>query len=309
MNKDMEINNDKKLGRGLSALLGDSNKTRDSSKANVASNNNDNSVQLISVGNLIAGVYQPRKSFDQNQLLELSNSIRENGIIQPIIVRKADERGTFEIIAGERRFKAAKMAGLNQVPVIVKDIDNTQALEFAIIENVQRADLSPIEEAHGYKQLISEFDYTQDQVAKKIGCSRSHIANILRLLSLPKEVQDLLDQGKISFGHAKVIMNSDNAVEIARQIVENNWTVRDVETMFKNDELEVEIKSSVVKKISPAAKSKKIKSQSIKNIELKLKKLFAENLVKAEYSQQKHKGKITIFFKDLKEIEELVDSL
>ncbi len=305
----MEINNDKKLGRGLSALLGDSNKTRDSSKANVASNNNDNSVQLISVGNLIAGVYQPRKSFDQNQLLELSNSIRENGIIQPIIVRKADERGTFEIIAGERRFKAAKMAGLNQVPVIVKDIDNTQALEFAIIENVQRADLSPIEEAHGYKQLISEFDYTQDQVAKKIGCSRSHIANILRLLSLPKEVQDLLDQGKISFGHAKVIMNSDNAVEIARQIVENNWTVRDVETMFKNDELEVEIKSSVVKKISPAAKSKKIKSQSIKNIELKLKKLFAENLVKAEYSQQKHKGKITIFFKDLKEIEELVDSL
>ncbi len=304
----MEINNDKKLGRGLSALLGE-NKTKDSSRVNIPINSHDESVQLISVNNLIAGVYQPRKYFDQNQLLELSNSIRENGIIQPIIVRRADGRGTFEIVAGERRFKAAKMAGLNQVPVIIKDIENTQALEFAIIENVQRTDLSPIEEAQGYKQLIREFDYTQEQVAKKIGCSRSHIANILRLLSLPKEVQELLDQGKITFGHAKVIMNSENAVEIARQIVENNWTVRDIETMFKNDELEVEIKSSVIKKINPTTKNKKNQSQTVKNVELKLKQLFAENLVKAEYNQQKHKGKITIFFKDLKEIEELVDSL
>ena len=304
----MEINNDKKLGRGLSALLGE-NKTKDSSRVNIPINSHDESVQLISVNNLIAGVYQPRKYFDQNQLLELSNSIRENGIIQPIIVRRADGRGTFEIVAGERRFKAAKMAGLNQVPVIIKDIENTQALEFAIIENVQRTDLSPIEEAQGYKQLIREFDYTQEQVSKKIGCSRSHIANILRLLSLPKEVQELLDQGKITFGHAKVIMNSENAVEIARQIVENNWTVRDIETMFKNDELEVEIKSSVIKKINPTTKNKKNQSQTVKNVELKLKQLFAENLVKAEYNQQKHKGKITIFFKDLKEIEELVDSL
>ena len=304
----MEINNDKKLGRGLSALLGE-NKTKDSSRVNIPINNRDESVQLISVTNLIAGVYQPRKYFDQNQLLELSNSIRENGIIQPIIVRRADGRGTFEIVAGERRFKAAKMAGLNQVPVIIKDIENTQALEFAIIENVQRTDLSPIEEAQGYKQLIREFDYTQEQVAKKIGCSRSHIANILRLLSLPKEVQELLDQGKITFGHAKVIMNSENAVEIAKQIVENNWTVRDIETMFKNDELEVEIKSSIIKKINPTAKNKKNQSQTVKNVELKLKQLFAGNLVKAEYNQQKHKGKITIFFKDLKEIEELVDSL
>ena len=153
----MEINNDKKLGRGLSALLGE-NKTKDSSRVNIPINSHDESVQLISVNNLIAGVYQPRKYFDQNQLLELSNSIRENGIIQPIIVRRADGRGTFEIVAGERRFKAAKMAGLNQVPVIIKDIENTQALEFAIIENVQRTDLSPIEEAQGYKQLIREFD-------------------------------------------------------------------------------------------------------------------------------------------------------
>ncbi len=303
----MEINNDKKLGRGLSALLGDTSKTKDI--RSTATNNDNDSVQTISVNNIIAGVYQPRKSFDQDQLLELSNSIRENGIIQPIIVRKADERGTFEIVAGERRFKAAKMAGLNKVPVIVKDIDNTQALEFAIIENVQRADLSPIEEAHGYKQLMTEFDYTQEQVAKKIACSRSHIANILRLLSLPIEVQHLLDQGKISFGHAKVIMNSENVLELAKQIVENNWTVRDIETMFRNDRLEVEIKSGVIKKTNSAPKNKKPQNQSIKNIELKLKTLFPEYLVRVEHDKQKNKGKIMITFKDLKEIESLVDSL
>jgi len=303
----MEINNDKKLGRGLSALLGDASKTKDIRSA--ATNNDNDFVQILSVNNIIAGVYQPRKSFDQDQLLELSNSIRENGIIQPIIVRKADERGTFEIVAGERRFKAAKMAGLNKVPVIVKDIDNTQALEFAIIENVQRADLSPIEEAHGYKQLMTEFDYTQEQVAKKIACSRSHIANILRLLSLPTEVQHLLDQGKISFGHAKVIMNSENVLELAKQIVENNWTVRDIETMFRNDKLELEVRSDIIKKTNSSPKNKKPQNQSIKNIELKLKRLFPESLVRAEHDNQKNKGKITITFKDLKEIESLVDSL
>jgi ParB family chromosome partitioning protein len=303
----MEINNDKKLGRGLSALLGDASKTN----STTASPNNidGDSVKLLSINNIIAGVYQPRKSFDQEQLSELSNSIRENGIIQPIIVRKADDRGTFEIIAGERRFKAAKMAGLNKVPTIIKDIDNIQALEFAIIENVQRADLSSIEEAHGYKQLMTEFDYTQQQVAKKIGCSRSHIANVLRLLSLPTEVQHLLDQGKLSFGHAKVIMNSENVLELAKQIVENNWTVRDIETMFKNEKLEVEIKSGGVRKISSAPKNKKPQTQSVKNIELKLKTLFPESLVRAEHDKQKKKGKITIFFKDLKEVEELIDSL
>ena len=299
------MNHDKKLGRGLSALLGEANKAKDTN----ANNSDNGSVQLLSTNKIIAGIYQPRKSFDQNQLLELSNSIRENGIIQPIIVRKADDRGTFEIVAGERRFKAAKMAGLDQVPVIIKDIDNHQALEFAIIENVQRADLLPMEEARGYKQLMNEFDYTQEQVAKKIGCSRSHIANILRLLSLPIEVQELLDQGKITFGHAKIIMNSENAVEIARQIVANNWTVRDVETMFKNDGLEARTKSATIKKIKPTSKNKKDKNQSVKNIESKLKQLFSEKLVKAEYNHQKKKGKITIFFNDLKEMEELVDSL
>ncbi|MFT6076844.1 MAG: ParB family chromosome partitioning protein [Myxococcota bacterium] len=298
----MKMNHDKKLGRGLSALLGESNSQRE---ARADSLNKNNSAQSISINNLIAGVYQPRKNFDQNNLTELSNSIRENGIIQPIIVRKA-EGVTFEIIAGERRFKAAKMAGLIQVPVVIKDIDNTQALEFAIIENVQREDLSPIEEANGYKQLINEFEYTQDQVAKKIGYSRSHIANILRLLSLPKEVQKLLDDKKISFGHAKAIMNLENVVDIANQIVENNWSVRDVETIFNNNQSPVKAKSN--KSAATEIKSTSTKSQPVKDVESKFKKLFPERIIKAEYNQQKGKGKITIFFKDLKEIEELVDS-
>jgi len=299
----MEINNDKKLGRGLSALLGESSRSKDVNKVH----DHNDSAQLVPVNNIIAGVYQPRKFFDQNQLLELSNSIRENGIIQPIIVRKADERGTFEIIAGERRFKAAKIAGLNQVPIIIKDIDNAQALEFAIIENVQRTDLSPIEEAQGYKQLISEFDYTQEQVAKKIGCSRSHIANILRLLSLPKEVQDLLGHGKISFGHVKAIMNSQNVTEIARKIVENHWTVRDVEAMFQNELPKTKATAAIVKNKKSFTKNNK--DFPTRNIELKLQHLFSENLVKAEYNPQKGGGKITVFFKDLKSFEDLVESL
>ncbi|MFT5703493.1 MAG: ParB family chromosome partitioning protein [Rickettsiales bacterium] len=299
----MKMNHDKKLGRGLSVLLGESNSQREMNKNETATNN---IVRSISVNNIVAGLYQPRKHFDQTHLAELSNSIRENGIIQPIIVRKATEQGTFEIIAGERRFKATKMAGLTQIPVIIKDIDNIQALEFAIIENVQRKDLSPIEEAGGYKQLMTEFEYTQDQVSKKIGCSRSHIANILRLLSLPKEVQEMLDNGKISFGHAKAIMNLENITEIAHQIVENNWSVRDVETMFKIPRIQPEAKTNSSKKVS--ASSKEGKTQPVKKIDEKLKRLFPENIVKSEYNSQKGKGKITIFFNNLKEIEELVDS-
>ena len=304
----MEINNEKKLGRGLSALLGESSRINNSIKTNDGSD----AVQMISVDKITAGMYQPRKSFDQHQLAELSHSIQQNGIIQPIIVRKIDGQNNFEIIAGERRFRAAKMAGMSLVPVIIKNINNAQTLEFSIIENVQRADLSPMEEAHGYKQLINEFDYTQEEVAKKIGCSRSHIANILRLLSLPKEVQDLLAKEKITLGHAKVIMNSKDAVQIAKKIVENAWTVRDVEAVMKNEALKENNKSDKGGKSSKAGLSKvenTKQNHSVKVIEAKLKQLFPEHLVKAEYDKQIKKGKITIFFKSLKEIEDLVESL
>ena len=306
----MEIINDKRLGRGLSALLGEAHKSKNFSEFENSTIMNGDPVKLMSVSNIVAGIYQPRKLFDNQKLTELSDSIRENGIIQPIIVRIANDRGTFEIVAGERRFKAAKMAGLDKVPVIIKDINNIQAREFAIIENVQRSDLSPIEEAHGYKQLINEFNYKQEQVAKKIGCSRSHIANILRLLSLPKEVQIMLDHGKISFGHAKVIMNSANIIEIAKQIVENNLTVREVEKILKEgDDVKLKNKSADFKKSQSSEKNNKSQIQQVKNIELQLSKLLPNHTVKAEYNQQKQQGKITIFFKDLQNIKDLISGL
>ena len=301
----MEINNDKKLGRGLSALLGNA----DSNNNIKFIPNHGESVQHIMMSNIMAGIYQPRKHFDHDQLLELSNSIRENGVIQPIIVKKADERGAFEIIAGERRFRAAKMAGLDKIPVIVKDINNAKALEFAIIENVQREDLSLIEEAQGYKQLISEFDYSQEQIAKKIGCSRSHIANILRLLSLPKDVQNLLDQGKITFGHAKAIINRENPSEIAKQIVENGWTVRDLETIFNGGQIKATSKHFNTNTTLSPKNAKQKKNEKTSNIELKLSELFLDSIVRTEYNQQTQKGKITIFFKDLSKIEELINNL
>lgn len=309
-----EINNDKKLGRGLSALLGNNRNKEDKKPETIIEhiNHDQESVQMLPTGKIIAGIYQPRKHFDHDQLMELSDSVRENGIIQPIIVRKTDDdRDIYEIVAGERRFKAAKLAGLNKVPVIVKNINNIQALEFAIIENVQRADLSPIEEAYGYKQLMNEFSYTQDQVAKKIGCSRSHIANILRLLSLPKQVQDMLDGGKITLGHAKAIMNYDNIIEVAEHIIADNLTVRDVETLYKdsNDRVRAPFPTAAVAEAS-VTKSKPSprleKNNSLKAIEERLSALLANNKVKAEYNPQKQSGKITIFYKDLKEIETLI---
>jgi ParB family chromosome partitioning protein len=300
----MEISNEKKLGRGLSALLGN----MDNNSGNKFVAKSGETIQQILLSHIIPGIYQPRKHFDHNQLLELSSSIRENGIIQPIIVRRTDAKDTFEIIAGERRFRAAKIVGLDKISAIIKNIDNSQALEFAIIENVQRENLSLIEEARGYKQLMNEFEYSQDKIAKKIGCSRSHIANILRLLFLPIDVQDLLDQSKITFGHAKAIMNRENPSEIAKQIVENGWTVRDLEVIFSNEKSRDPAKYQNSKNTS-SPKSKEQRNTKVTNIEQKLSMLLPNTMVRSEYRQQKQRGKITIFFKDLSQIAELIDNL
>ena len=194
----------KGLGRGLSSLIGDSE---------VAENKT-----LISISSIIRNKYQPRKKFEKESLEELTNSIRERGVIQPIIVRKSEEQDDkFEIVAGERRWQAAQNAGLHDVPAMVIKADNLKSLEFAIVENVQRKDLNSIEEAEGYKRLIDEFRYDQEKVAKFIGKSRSHITNCLRLLSLPKEVIDLIIDEKISQGHAKILVGLDNSVLLAKK--------------------------------------------------------------------------------------------
>ncbi len=210
----------KGLGRGLSSLIGDKEKIDD--KKN------------ISISSLLRNKYQPRKKFDEVSLEELTNSIRERGIIQPIIARPSpDEEGKFEIIAGERRWQAAQFAGLHEVPVIIINADNLKSLEFAIVENVQRKDLNPIEEAEGYKRLIDEFSYDQDKVSKFIGKSRAHISNCLRLLSLPQEIIELIIEGKLSQGHAKILVGLDNAILLAKKIISKKLSVRQAESLVR----------------------------------------------------------------------------
>ncbi len=302
---------DKKLGRGLSALLGD-NKAK---AAMIVAQNQQNqpahnprhpNIEMIEVSKLVAGVYQPRRHFDQDELQELAGSIKEHGILQPIIVRKADEENHYEIIAGERRYRASKIAGLNKVPVIVKKINNHEALELAIIENVQRADLSLIEEAEGYRQLIHEFSYSQEQVAQKTGKSRSHIANILRLLTLPQSVHNLLNKKVISMGHARAIINSKDPEELARKIVETALTVREAEEMVRDEKIE-KIKNTPVL-VRTESKVKFVNSAHLNDLENKLADIL-DSRVKIHFNQFKNSGKITIDFNEINMIEKLIKKL
>ena len=208
------------LGRGLSSLIGDN-------EIRVPKNK-------ISISSIIKNKFQPRKHFEKEALEELTNSIKERGIIQPIIVRKSkSENDKFEIIAGERRWQAAQNAGLHEVPIVEIDVDDLKSLEFAIVENVQRSDLNPIEEAMGYQRLIEEFNYDQEKVSKFIGKSRSHISNSLRLLSLPKEVQNLIETKKLTQGHAKVLVGMENANFLAKKIIDKKLSVRQAENLIR----------------------------------------------------------------------------
>jgi ParB family chromosome partitioning protein len=210
----------KGLGRGLSSLIGETQ--------------SDTNIKKLSISVLVSNKLQPRKIFDEESLKDLTNSISERGIIQPIIVRKSnDDKAKFEIIAGERRWLAAQKAGLHEVPVVITEADDLKSLEFAIIENVQRNDLNAIEEAKGYQRLIKDFSYDQEKVAKFIGKSRSHIANFLRLLTLPAEVIDLVETRKLTPGHAKILVGLDNANFVAKKIVQKNFSVRQTENFVK----------------------------------------------------------------------------
>ena len=203
----------KGLGRGLSSLLGDASKEIATTK--------------VSINDLIRNKFQPRKNFNKESLDELTNSIKEQGVIQPIVVRPSkSSQGKYEIIAGERRWLASQNAGLHDVPVVVLDVDDVKSLEFAIVENVQRQDLNPIEEARGYQSLIDEFNYNQDKLSKFIGKSRSYIANSLRLLSLPIEILLMVEEGKLSAGHARSLIGLHNSINIAKQIIQKKLYVR-----------------------------------------------------------------------------------
>jgi ParB family chromosome partitioning protein len=217
----MDSNRIKKgLGRGLSSLIGETKI--------------ETNINKLSVSDLRPNKYQPRKLFDEENLEELTNSIKERGIIQPIIVRRSNvDKSTYEIIAGERRWLAAQKAGLHEVPVVITEADDLKSLEFAIIENVQRYDLTAVEEAQGYQRLINDFSYDQEKVAKFIGKSRSHVTNCLRLLALPEEVLKLIEMKKISPGHAKILVGLDNAFFVANKIIAKKLSVRQTENFVK----------------------------------------------------------------------------
>ena len=268
----------KGLGRGLSSLIGDSEITENKS--------------TISISSIVRNKYQPRKNFEKESLEELTNSIRERGIIQPIIVRKSeDQDGKFEIVAGERRWQAAQNAGLHEVPAVVIKADNLKSLEFAIVENVQRKDLNPIEEAEGYKKLIDEFRYDQEKVAKFIGKSRTHITNCLRLLTLPQKIIQYVIDEKISQGHAKILVGLDNVQLLADKVISKKLSVRQTEALVR-----------LTKGYKPEIK--KNKDTNILDIENQLMEKIGMRV--SVNNKKNNSGTLTFQYKGLDQMERLI---
>ncbi len=269
----------KGLGRGLSSLIGETKVEKSSDK--------------LPISNLSPNRYQPRKVFDEESLNDLTNSIKERGIIQPIIVRKSNnEDKKFEIIAGERRWLAAQKVGLHEVPVIITDADDLKSLEFAIIENIQRKDLNPIEEAKGYQRLIDEFSYDQEKVSRFVGKSRSYITNSLRLLNLPEDVLDLIASEKISSGHAKILVGLDNASFVANKVLDKKLSVRQTERLVK-----------IFKKNKNIFKRNR--DTNINELETTLSQKIGLNVL--IQNKKNNKGKITFEYKDLDQLNKLID--
>ncbi len=226
----MAENKRQNLGRGLNALLGEEPEAKSESGQLKGS-------RLVPVERLHPGRYQPRHSIDEELIEELAQSVRENGIIQPLLVRRhPEQKDAFEIIAGERRWRAAQMAKVHEVPVIIRDLNDQESLEMGLVENLQRQDLSPLEEADGYQRLMDEFSHTQEVLAKTVGKSRSHVANMIRLLGLPEPVKKMLDSEDLSTGHARAMLNAPNPLEVARQVVKKGLNVRQTERLVKKEQ-------------------------------------------------------------------------
>ena len=269
----------KGLGRGLSSLIGETK---------VETNTNK-----LSLSDIVPNKYQPRKNFEEENLEDLTNSIKERGVIQPIIVRQSSSENTkYEIIAGERRWLAARKAGLHDIPVVVTEADDLKSLEFAIVENVQRHDLNPLEEAQGYKRLINEFSYDQEKVSKFIGKSRSYITNSLRLLNLPEEILKFIEEKKLTSGHAKILVGLDNALFIANKIIEKKLSVRQAENLVK-----------IFRK--KPYKSTFFKDPDIKNLEQIISdKTGLSVLIK---NNKRNKGTITFSYHDSEQLNKIIE--
>jgi len=284
------------LGRGLSSLMGDINNDPISSSAN---SENQTLEKLVPVEKIYPNPNQPRKTFQEEKLIELANSIKTKGVVQPLIVRKKQgTKESFEIVAGERRWRAAQRAQIHELPVIVREFTDTEVLEIAIIENVQRADLNPVEEALGYKNLMDNFNHTQEGLSKEIGKSRSHIANLLRLLNLPAEVQDFLISGKLTAGHARALVTCDNPLALAKQIISQGLSVRDAELLAKKESL----KEAKTKNNTNEKPADTIILESDLSAALKMK-------VSINHEEGKEKGLLSITYKTLDELDRICEKL
>ena len=284
----MDLKNNKKgLGRGLSSLMGEP-------KAEVSNVNASSSESKIPISKLRPSPIQPRRIFDKVSINELAESIKSKGLVQPILVRPSKNNpGDYEIIAGERRWRAAQVAQLHDIPAVVRNLDDVESLEMAIIENIQRADLSSIEEAAGYKKLMENYGHTQEAISEIVGKSRSHVANIIRLLSLPSSIQDMIMQGIISPGHARAIMNSAFPEQLAEKIINENLSVRETEALVKS-------KKPVIKKL-------KLKDPDTLDLEKKLtEKLGLEVLIS---HLPKKGGSIKIKYRTLDQLELVTNKL
>ena len=219
-----------RLGRGLSALMGEDDEVYDS--APVANSEPPEGISFVDIDDLVPSPYQPRRVFATDALADLVLSIKEKGVLQPLLVRKNPKKSTgYEIVAGERRFRASKMAGLKTVPVIVKNFSNKDALEVALIENLQREDLNPLEEAESYKRLLQEFKYTQEELSKVIGKSRSHLSNMMRLLELPEEIKQMVEKKELTVGHARALLSAQDPVALATEVLKKGYSVRKTERL------------------------------------------------------------------------------
>lgn len=283
----------KVLGRGLSALMADVNPVVDGNK-----DDDNKGLITLSVDQIEPNPNQPRRTFSTDSLMDLSNSIIEKGIIQPLIVRAISKTPVkYQIVAGERRWRAAQMAKLHKIPVVVRSFSDVEVLEIAIIENIQRSDLSPIDEANGYQQLIDRFNHTQDKISRALGKSRSHIANLLRLLNLPNDVQTLLNSGALSIGHARALITRKDASLLAKEIIRKKLSVREVEKLVKIDFVEKQ-KSSFIKR----------KDADTREIEANLKASIGMR-VDINHNNLTEAGELKIKYKSLDQLDFLITKL
>lgn len=279
------------LGRGLSALMAD---------VDLIPSERPAPRQALPVEQITPNPDQPRRSFAQESLQELADSLRNRGMLQPLIVRPhPGDKGLYQIVAGERRWRAAQMAQLHEVPVIVRDLDDTEVLEVAIVENIQRADLNAIEEAASYRQLMDRFGHTQEKLAEALNKSRSHIANLLRLLNLPEQVQIWLKEGKLSAGHARALITAENPVDLARKVIEKNLSVRETEELVRRQSDVKSAKSAAAPRREKDADTRALESDLAAHLKMKV----------AINHSGKEGGQLVISYRDLDQLDRLCQIL